>query len=208
VCDCSDQWQLEAAINRIGEESGRIDLLVNSAWAGNELAIDLKPFWEQSMGHWENMFNRGVKAYLLASAAAVPWMLPHRNGLIVNISAWDRDRYTGHLFYDLAKSAMNRMAFAMGTELKPQGITALALAPGFMRTERVIKALADDPKLADIVGIPSETPEYLGRAVAALAADQNVQRHNGRVVCAGDLAKEYGFTDLDGTQPSPFRLKD
>jgi NAD(P)-dependent dehydrogenase (short-subunit alcohol dehydrogenase family) len=206
ACDCSDQWQLEAAINRIGAECGHIDLLVNCAWAGNELAIDLKPFWEQSMDHWQNMFNQGVKAYALASAAAVPWMLPRQSGLIVNITAWDRDKYTGHFFYDLAKSAMNRMAFAMGTELKPHSITALALAPGFMRTERVMKALVENPSLTDTVGIPSETPAYVGRAVAALAADRNVLRHTGKVLCVGDLAKEYGFTDVDGTQPKPFRL--
>jgi NAD(P)-dependent dehydrogenase (short-subunit alcohol dehydrogenase family) len=207
ACDCSDQWQIEAAINRIGAECGHIDLLVNCAWAGNELAIDLKPFWEQSTEHWKNMFDQGVKAYAMASAAAVPWMLPQQRGLIVNITAWDRDKYTGHFFYDLAKSAMNRMAFAMGTELKPHGITALALAPGFMRTERVMKALADDPSLTDTVGIPSETPAYAGRAVAALAADRKVLRHTGKVVCVGDLAKEYGFTDVDGTQPKPFRLE-
>lgn len=208
ACDCSDQWQLEAAINRIGAECGKIDLLVNSAWAGNELTIDLKPFWEQSTEHWSNMFDQGVKTYALASAAVVPWMLPHQNGLIVNITAWDRDKYTGHFFYDLAKSAMKRMAFAMGTELKPHGITALALAPGFMRTERVMKALADDPSLTDTVGIPSETPAYVGRAVAALATDRDVLRQTGKVLCVGDLSKEYGFTDVDGTQPLPFRLGD
>ncbi len=208
ACDCSDQWQLEAAINRIGAECGHIDLLVNCAWAGNELTIDLKPFWEQSSEHWTNMFDQGVKTYALASAAAVPWMLPRQSGLIVNITAWDRDKYTGHFFYDLAKSTMNRMAFAMGTELKPHGITALALAPGFMRTERVMKALADDPSLTDTVGIPSETPAYAGRAVAALTADRNVLRHTGKVLCVGDLAQEYGFTDVDGTQPKPFRLGD
>jgi NAD(P)-dependent dehydrogenase (short-subunit alcohol dehydrogenase family) len=206
ACDCSDQWQLEAAINRIGDECGHIDLLVNCAWAGNELAIDLKPFWEQSTTHWTNMFDQGVKTYLLASAAVVPWMLPQQNGLIVNISFWDRDKYTGQFFYDLAKSAMNRMAFTMGTELKPHGITALALSPGFMRTERVMKVFAEDPSHAEIAGFPTETPEYVGRAVAALAADRDVLRHSGKVLCAGDLAVEYGFTDVDGTQPEPFRL--
>lgn len=207
-CDCSDQWQLEAAINRIGAECGHIDLLVNCAWAGNELAIDLKPFWEQSSKHWMNMFDQGVKTYLLASAAVVPWMLPHQNGLIVNISFWDRDKYTGQFFYDLAKSAMNRMAFSMGLELKPHGITALALSPGFMRTELVLKAFANDPSLTESHGIPTETPEYVGRAVSALAADRHVLRHSGKVLCVGDLAREYGFTDVDGTQPLPFRLPD
>ncbi len=207
-CDCSDQWQLEAAINRIGAECGHIDLLVNCAWAGNELAIDLKPFWEQSMDHWTNMFDQGVKAYAMASAAVVPWMLPHQNGLIVNISFWDRDKYTGQFFYDLAKSAMNRMAYTMGTELKPHHIAALALSPGFMRTERVLQAFEKDPTLTETHGVPSETTEYVGRAVAALAADRNVIRHTGKVVCVGDLAKEYGFTDVDGTRPEPFRLGD
>lgn len=205
-CDCSDQWQLEAAINRIGAECGHIDLLVNCAWAGNELAIDLKPFWEQSTQHWANMFDQGVKAYLLTSAAVVPWMLPHQNGLIVNISFWDRDKYTGQFFYDLAKSAMNRMAFTMGKELEPHRITALALSPGFMRTELVLKAFEKDPTLPETHGTPTETTEYVGRAVAALAADRHVLRHTGKVLCVGNLAREYGFTDVDGTQPLPFRL--
>ncbi|HEY1171111.1 MAG TPA: SDR family NAD(P)-dependent oxidoreductase [Verrucomicrobiae bacterium] len=207
-CDCSDQWQLEAAINRIGAEGGHIDLLVNCAWAGNELPIDLKPFWEQSKEHWKNMFELGVKTYLLASAAVVPWMLPHQNGLIVNISFWDRDKYTGQFFYDLAKSAMNRMAFSMATELKPHSITAIALSPGFMRTERVLKVFAEDPSHAELAGFPTETTEYVGRAVTALAADRNVLRHTGKALCVGDLAKEYGFTDVDGTQPLPFRMPD
>ena len=208
ACDCSDQWQLEAAINRIGAECGHIDLLVNCAWAGNELAIDLKPFWEQSFEHWENMFERGVKAYALSSAAVVPWMLPKRSALIINITAWDRDKYTGHFFYDLSKSTMNRMAFAMGTELRHYGVATLALAPGFMRTERVLKALTDDPYLADTGGIPSETPEYVGRAGAALARDKDVIRHTGKTLCVGNLAKEYGFTDMNGSQPPPFQLPD
>lgn len=206
ACDCSDQWQHEATINRIGAECGHIDLLVNCAWAGNELAIDLKPFWEQSTEHWTNMFDQGVKTYLLASTAVVPWMLPRQNGLIVNISFWDRDKYTGQFFYDLAKSAMNRMAFTMGTELKPHNITALALSPGFMRTERVLKAFENDPTLTETHGVPTETPEYVGRAVAALAADRDMLRHSGKVLCTGNLAIEYGFTDVDGTQPKPFRL--
>ncbi len=207
-CDCSDQWQLEAAINRIGAECGHIDLLVNCAWAGNELAIDLKPFWEQSTQHWANMFDQGVKAYLLTSAAVVPWMLPQQNGLIVNISFWDRDKYTGQFYYDLAKSAMNRMAFTMGKELMPHRITALALSPGFMRTELVLKAFEKYPTLPETHGTPTESPEYVGRAVAALAADCHVLRHTGKVLCVGDLAREYGFTDVDGTQPLPFRLGD
>lgn len=207
-CDCADQWQLEATINRIGSSCGQIDLLVNSAWAGNELAIDLKPFWEQPMEHWDNMFNQGVKAYLMASTAVVPWMQSQKSGLIVNITAWDRDKYTGNLFYDLAKSAMNRLAFGMATELRPYGITALALAPGFMKTERVLKAMANDPSLSDTVGLPAETPAYVGRAVAALADDRDVPRLTGKVLCVGDLAREYGFTDADGSQPLPFRLGD
>ena len=208
ICDCADPWSLEASIAHIGGEFGKIDLLVNCAWAGNEQTIDLQPFWEQPLAHWNNMFEHGVKPYLLASRAAIPWMLSQQRGLIINITAWDHDKYTGNLFYDLAKSTMNRMAFALATELKPKGINALALAPGFMRTERVMQVMEANPALIDTVGIPGETPRYVGRAVAALAADETIHRYTGKILYVGDLAKEYGFTDVDGTQPLPFRLPD
>jgi NAD(P)-dependent dehydrogenase (short-subunit alcohol dehydrogenase family) len=204
-CDHTEAAQVEALFDRVRREQGRLDLLVNNAWGGYEQFEPggfTRAFWEQPLRHWGGMFEAGLRAHLLASHFAVPLMLPQRRGLIVCTTAWDRDKYLGNLFYDVAKAAVNRLAWGMARELRPHGIAAVALAPGFMRTERVLAAHAARP--FDLS--PTESPEYLGRAVAALTADPEVMSKSGRVLTAGDLAREYGFTDTDGRQPLPFRL--
>jgi NAD(P)-dependent dehydrogenase (short-subunit alcohol dehydrogenase family) len=206
-CDHTDDAAVAALFDRVRREQGRLDLLVNNVWGGYE-QLDLRefvrPFWEQPLRHWGGMFEAGLRAHLLASRAAVPLLLPQRRGLIICTTAWDRDRYLGNLFYDVAKAAVHRLAWAMARELRPHGIAAVALAPGFMRTERVLAAHAKSP--FDLT--PTESPEYLGRAVAALAADPEVLSKSGRVLTVGELAQEHGFTDTDGRQPPPFRLPD
>jgi NAD(P)-dependent dehydrogenase (short-subunit alcohol dehydrogenase family) len=204
-CDHTEAPQVEALFERVRSEQGRLDLLVNNAWGGYEqhdLGGFLRPFWEQPLRHWDGMFTAGLRAHLIASRFAAPLMLPQRRGLIVCTTAWDRDRYLGNLPYDVAKAAVNRLAWALARELRPHGVTAVALAPGFMRTERVLAAHAQRP--FDLSG--TESPEYLGRAVAALAADADVLSKTGRVLPVGELAREYGFTDVDGRQPPPFAL--
>ncbi len=129
-------------------------------------------------------------------------MLPHQRGLIVNTIAWAQGKYLLHLCYDLAKQAIARMSYAMALELKPHGIAALALAPGFVRSERVMAAHAAQPFPLD----GTESPEYLGRAVAALAADPAILDRTGKVLNAGELAVEYGFTDIDGRIIPPFEM--
>jgi NAD(P)-dependent dehydrogenase (short-subunit alcohol dehydrogenase family) len=150
------------------------------------------------------MFTAGVRAALIASRLAIPLMLPRRQGLIVNITAWDRDKFLVNVFYDVAKSAINRMSYGMARELRPHNIAVIALAPGFMRTERVAAAF-------EAVGNKeylnfTESPEYVGRAVVALASDQNVMEKSGRVLAVGDLAGEYGFTDVDGRRIPAFKM--
>ncbi len=140
-------------------------------------------------------------AHLIASQLAVPLMMPRKQGLIVNTIAWDAGNYLRSIYYDLAKTAVSRMALGMAQELKPHGIAAVALAPGFMRTERVMAAHAQHP--FDLSR--TESTEYLGRAVVALASDPNVMQHSGQTFTVGDLAQQYGFTDVDGKQPPPFR---
>jgi NAD(P)-dependent dehydrogenase (short-subunit alcohol dehydrogenase family) len=204
-CDHTDEAQVEALFARILREQGQLDLLVNNAWGGYEQHDPYgftKPFWEQPLRHWRGMFEAGLWTHLLASRFAVPLMLPGRRGLIVCTTAWDRDKYLGNLYYDVAKAAVNRLAWDMARELRPHGVAAVALAPGFMRTERVLAAHAAHP--FDLS--PTESPEYLGRAVAALAADAEVMRWTGRVLTVGELARAYGFTDVDGRQPAPFQL--
>jgi NAD(P)-dependent dehydrogenase (short-subunit alcohol dehydrogenase family) len=149
------------------------------------------------------MFESGVRTNLVASRLAVPLMLSNRRGLIVHTTAWDRDKYLGNLFYDLAKAAVNRMAFGMARELLPHQVAVVALAPGFVGTERVCAAFAGAGRVPDNL----ESPEYIGRAVVALAGDPNVLAKSGRVLTVGQLASEYGFTDVDGRQLPPFQIE-
>src|SRR5262249_50929260 len=153
--------------------------------------------------HWSGMFECGVRPHLVATRLALPLMLPQRRGLIVHTTAWDRDKYLGNLFYDVAKSAVNRLAFGMARELQPHQVAVVALAPGFVSTERVLAAFAGVGRLPENL----ESPEYTGRAVVALATDANVMAKSGRALTVGQLAVEYGFTDIDGRQLPPFRIE-
>ena len=140
------------------------------------------------------MFTRGLRAHFATSRLAVPLMLPLAPGLIVNTIAWARGKYLRHLYYDVVKQATARMAYGMALELKPHKIAAVALAPGFARTERVMAAHGAHPFDLGF----TESPEYIGRAVANLAADPQIMKRTGQVLTAGQLAREYGFTDIDG----------
>ena len=208
-CDHTVDAQVEALFMRVQQEQGRLDILVNNVWGGYEKyeygGFDA-PFWQQPLRHWEGMFTAGVRAHFLASRYAVPLMLPQRQGLIINTTAWDRDKYLGNLFYDVAKSAVNRMAYGMARELREYHIAAIALAPGFMRTERVLAVLGSNEDNPDLSA--TESPEYIGRAVVALATDPNVMQKSGMVLTVGDLASEYGFTDVDGRQIPAFKIEE
>jgi NAD(P)-dependent dehydrogenase (short-subunit alcohol dehydrogenase family) len=207
-CDHTIDADVEALFERVKVDQGRLDLLVNCAWGGYEVEgrVSQAPFWEQPLHYWDRMFVSGVRATLISSHFAAPLMLRQNQGLIVNITAWVDDVYLANIFYDTAKNAINRMAFGMAQELKKHKIAALSLAPGFIRTERVVAAF----DAAGMKGYESftESPEYVGRAVAALAADSNVIEKSGRILTAGDLAREYGFTDVDGRLIPPFKLPD
>jgi NAD(P)-dependent dehydrogenase (short-subunit alcohol dehydrogenase family) len=205
-CDHTADAEVEALFARVKQEQSRLDVLVNNAWGGYEQfnwSRFGEPFWEQPMRLWSGMFESGVRAHLAATRLAVPLMLPQRGGLIVHTTAWDRDKYLGNLFYDVAKAAVNRMAFGMARELQPHLVAVVALAPGFVGTERVRAAFAAAGRAAPDL----ESPEYSGRAVVALAADANVMAKSGRVLTVGQLAAEYGFTDVDGRQWLPFQIE-
>lgn len=212
-CDHTVDSDVEALFARIRDGHGRLDLLVNNVWGGYENSdcrpLPLVPFWEQSLHQWDAMFTAGVRAHLAASRLAVPLMLPQRRGLIVSTTAnLEALPYLRNLFYDLAKNAVARLAWAMAQELREHGIAALAVAPGFMRTERVVEAFrrAGAPDAINGPGGPNETTAYVGRAIVALASDVRVIEKSGQLVDVGTLAREYGFTDIDGTQPLPFRV--
>lgn len=204
-CDHTVDNDVQALFQRVREEQGRLDLLVNNVWGGYEqyeFEGFQAPFWEQPLRHWHGMFEAGLRAHLVASRYAAPLMVAERRGLIINTVAWDRDKYLGNLFYDVAKAAIIRMSYGMSIELRQHGVAALALAPGFVRTERVMAAHALQPFPLD----RTESPAYAGRAVAHLAADPQVMQKTGKVLTAGDLAREYGFADVDGKQPPAFRI--
>jgi NAD(P)-dependent dehydrogenase (short-subunit alcohol dehydrogenase family) len=208
-CDHSVDSDVEALFARVAQEQEQLDILVNNAWGGYE-QHDFRtfgaPFHEQPLRHWDGMFTSGVRAAMVASRLATLMMLPQRHGLIVNITAWDRDNFMVNVFYDVAKNAINRLTYGLARELKPHNIAAIALAPGFMRTERVAGAF-------EAVGNKeylnfTESSEYVGRAVVAIATDPNAIQKSGKVFAVGDLAKEYGFTDVDGRHIPAFRMPD
>jgi NAD(P)-dependent dehydrogenase (short-subunit alcohol dehydrogenase family) len=212
-CDHTSDADVESLFNRVRDDHGRLDILINNVWGGYEnpdcRPLPLVPFWEQPLRQWDGMFTAGVRAHLAASRLAVPLMLPQRRGLIVSTTAnLDALPYLSNLFYDLAKNAVTRMTSDMARELRDHGIAVVAVAPGFMRTERVVEAFrrAGAEAALDGPGGPKETTAYLGRAVLALASDARVIEKSGQVLEVGTLAREYGFTDVDGSQPAPFRI--
>jgi NAD(P)-dependent dehydrogenase (short-subunit alcohol dehydrogenase family) len=212
-CDHTVDADVESLFARIRGDHGRLDLLVNNVWGGYEHSeckpLPMAPFWEQSLHQWDGMFTAGVRAHLAASRLAVPLMLPQGRGLIVSTTAnLAALPYLPNIFYDLSKHTISRLVWAMAHELRERGIAVLAVAPGFMRTERVTEAFRRAGAIAalDGPGGPKETPVYLGRAIAALAGDPRALERSGQLLEAGTLAQEYGFTDVNGTQPPPFRI--
>jgi NAD(P)-dependent dehydrogenase (short-subunit alcohol dehydrogenase family) len=210
-CDHTREDEVGALFERVQREHGRIDLLVNNAWGGHETfdGVFDAPFWQHPLSHWDSMMDRGVRNHLLASRGAAPLMVEQKHGLMVTTTFHDRGHYLrGNLFYDLAKAAMSRLAFGMAEELRPHGVASLAVSPGWMRTEIVLAGHKTDeshwhevPALAH-----TESPRYLGRAIVALASDGNVLAKSGSVQLVGELAREYGFSDVDGRRPAAFEL--
>ena len=208
VCDHRDDAQVAAAFDRIALEGGAIDVLVNNVWGGYERMVDngeftwAKPFWEQPLWRWDSMFAAGVRAAYHASQLAAPGMIARGRGLIVNISFWAAQKRVGNVAYGVAKAATDKMTADMAVELERHGVAVVSLYPGLVRTEKVMEAAA----WLDLSN--SESPEFIGRAVAALAADAAVVRHTGRVLVAAAVARDYGFTDVDGKSPRPLTIAD
>lgn len=199
--------QVQALFERVRDEQGKLDILVNDVWGGDELN-EWKSFWKHSLQKGLLMLRRAVETHIITSYYAAPLMIETGQGLIVEITDGDHFGYRGTLFYDLVKTSVIRLAFALATELDKHKITALALTPGFLRSEAMLDyfgvteanwrdAIKQRPDFKE-----SETPFYVGRAVAALAADPHVHKKTGRVYAAWDLGPEYGFTDVDGRQPN------
>jgi NAD(P)-dependent dehydrogenase (short-subunit alcohol dehydrogenase family) len=217
-CDHASEHDVEGLFKRVREEQGRLDILVNNAWGGYEGAR-LMPayFWNVSLRLWDAMFERGLKAHLLATYFAIPLMIEtvaaktqtrtyKQPGLIVSTVAWDRDRYIGN-FYDVAKHSIVRFLWGLAEELREYNVATVALAPGFMRTERVMSHAGGETDWKKVPWLKkSESPEYIGRAVAALAGDPHAMRKTGKAFHVGELACEYRFRDVDGRRIPPFRI--
>lgn len=206
--DHGEPDEVRALADRVAaEQDGRLDVLVNCVWGGDPLTDWEHPLWEQDLDTGLRLLRRAVETHVITSRFALPLLVARGRGLVVEVTDGNTARYRGSFFYDLAKSAVIRLAFAQAAELRPHGVAAVALTPGFLRSEAVLDhfgvtedtwrdAVAQDPHFAY-----SESPAYLGRAVAALAADPNIMDKSGRALSTAGLYREYGFTDADGTQP-------
>lgn len=195
-CDHTDDAQVDAVFGRIRGEQGRLDLLVNNAWSGYEIGPDpALAFWQIEWRHWDLMFTGGLRATAYASRLAAPMMIEAGRGLIVNMT-WVLDRPHGHAFYEVVKNATNKLTGQLADDLRPYGVACVAVSPGFMRLERM--------NLSAEEAAMTESAEFPGRAIAALTADENVLEKSGKVFVTPALAREYGFTDIDGRQQSPF----
>jgi len=207
--------QVAALVERIDAEQGRLDLLVNDVWGGEKLFEFDTPVWEHDLANGLRLLDLAIKTHLITSHHALPLLIREPGGLVVEMTdgtaEYNATTYRVNAFYDLAKNAVIRLAFAQSKDLAPHGATAVALTPGWLRSEMMLDTFGvteanwrDATERIPHFGI-SETPRYVGRAVAALAADPDNRRHTGASLSSGGLAREYGFTDLDGSRPDAWR---
>ena len=208
--------QVRALVARIDEEQGRLDVLVNDIWGGETLAEWNTPIWEHDLEGGLRMLRLAIDTHLITSHVALPLLIRRPGGLVVEMTdgtaEYNARTYRLSTFYDLAKASVLRLAFAQGHELEAHGCTAVALTPGWLRSEMMLEhyGVTEETWREATIGSPhftaiSESPRFVGRAVAALAADPDVQRRNGGSFSSGGLAREYGFTDVDGSQPDCWR---
>ncbi|WP_435281085.1 SDR family oxidoreductase [Streptomyces koelreuteriae] len=213
--DHLDPAQVRTLVERIDAEQGRLDVLVNDIWGGEKLFEWDSPLWEHDLDNGLRLLRLAVDTHAITSHHALPLLLRNPGGLVVEVTDgtadYNGDNYRVNFFYDLAKASVLRMAFALGHELGPRGATAVALTPGWLRSELMLETfgVAEENWRDALERVPhfaiSETPRYVGRAVAALAADPDVSRFNGQSLSSGGLAQVYGFTDLDGSRPDAWR---
>ncbi|MFI4933527.1 MAG: SDR family oxidoreductase [Caulobacterales bacterium] len=212
--DHTREDEVERLADRIRTEAGRLDVLVNSIWGGDPLIDWSGRFWELDLAKVHAYLDQTLISHVITCRRLAPLMVEANRGLIVEVIDGHFAGYRGHILYDLVKAALARLAYGMAMELAQTGVTALALSPGFLRSEAVLEhfgvgednwrdAIAKDPYFAE-----SETPGLVGRAAAALAADPQVRRKAGLIWFASDLAREYGFTDVDGAVPDFPRMFD
>ncbi|MET0436137.1 MAG: SDR family NAD(P)-dependent oxidoreductase [Devosia sp.] len=208
VCDHADDRQTEAAVAAALRHSGKVDILVNNAWPGYESMVEgddytwEQPFWEQPIWRWDAMIGVALRTSFVASRAVAPGMIARKTGLIVNISFWAAQKHHGNAIYGIAKAGTDKMSSDFAHELRPHGVTAISLYPGLVRTEAVMR----NAEYFDMSN--SESPQFVGLAIAALWVDPNRLEKSGKVHVTADLASEYGFVDIDGKKIVPATLGD
>ncbi|MFI0453390.1 SDR family oxidoreductase [Actinomadura sp. 6N118] len=212
--DHSEPEQVRALVERIRADHGRLDVLVNDVWGGEALTEWDKKLWEHDLGKGLALFHRAVDTHIITSHFALPLMVGQKSGLVVEVTDGTEQfvdellgGYRGTFFYDLAKQTVIRLAKNQAAELKPYNVAALSLTPGFLRSEAMLEIFGvteenwRDGIAKDQHFVASETPAYVARAVVALASDPDIMAKTGGSYSSGELAKEYGFTDVDGSQP-------
>ena len=206
--------QVEAVVARFDRDHGRLDVLVNDVWGGEGMFQWDTPLWEHDLAKGLRLMRLGLETHLVTSHHALPLLIRRPGGLVVEMTdgTWEYNatRYRTPAFYDLAKNGVIRLAFAEAQELAPHRCTAVALTPGWLRSEMMLEHFGVTEATWREAAVPhfaaiSESPRYVGRAVAALAADPDVHRRNGGSFSSGGLAREYGFTDVDGSRPDCWR---
>jgi NAD(P)-dependent dehydrogenase (short-subunit alcohol dehydrogenase family) len=207
--------EVRSLVDRIEREQGRLDVLVNDVWGGDRYIEWTSKVWEFNLEYGLRMLHNAVDSHIITSHFALKLLIRNPGGLLVEITDGTREvndeNYRMTLFYDLSKTTLTRMAWGLAKELEPHECTAVSVSPGWLRSEQMLDNYkVKEENWHDAVKIQphfaiTETPRYVGRAVAALAADPNVARWNGQSLSSGQLAKEYGFTDLDGSQPDAWR---
>ena len=209
-CDHTVDDQVRSLVERMRQQHGQLDVLVNDVWGGDALTEFGKTFWQVTIANGRRMIDQAIWSHILTSHYAAPLMFDRGNrgtGLIVEITDGDFYGYRGNIFYDLVKSTVIRLAFIQARELRRHDIAAVAVTPGFLRSESMLErfgvtsdtwreGVKKDPNF-----IASESPLYVGRGIAALAADPDVKAKSGQVFASWTLAREYGFTDADGSRP-------
>jgi NAD(P)-dependent dehydrogenase (short-subunit alcohol dehydrogenase family) len=206
-CDHSVDSEVELIFKQIESENQKLDILVNNVWGGYEHFTDGTEFWNEKgfwtlpTSRWDSMFQSGVRAHYVSSVLAAP-LLMQQEGLIVNLSFFAAQRNDKGVAYSVAKAASDRMVACMAEELREHNVAAISLYPGVVRTESVMKAA----EFLDLSN--SESPQFIGKAVVALASDADIMGKTGNILVAATLAEEYGFTDLNGSKPRPLTAKD
>jgi NAD(P)-dependent dehydrogenase (short-subunit alcohol dehydrogenase family) len=208
-------YQVRKLVDRIRAEQGRLDILVNDMWGGETLKEWNKAVWEHDLQNGLRLLSLGVHTHLITAHYALPLLIERPGGLLVEVTDgtadYNADHYRINPFYDLAKVAVTRMAWAHAKDLAPHGATSVSLTPGWLRSEMMLDAYGvseenwRDATLRSPHFIISETPRFIGRAIAALAADPDRSRWSGQSLSSGELAKVYGFTDVDGSRPDAWR---